>query len=93
MSGEVKGYRKVLPLAGHRCLGAHPCVEVRCECGWVSCPHSGEDARAEAYSEWRGHLVSHGAEREPIQTWLDRSEKERAKLYAKIKKNAEPSDV
>jgi hypothetical protein len=41
---------------GHKCLGARLAVEVYCECGWVSCPHTGEDARREAYSEWRTHV-------------------------------------
>lgn len=56
MKREMFGVQKVEPLAGHKCLGARMAVEVNCECGWVSCPHSGETARREAYSEWRGHV-------------------------------------
>lgn len=45
-------------VTGHKCLGARLAVEVNCECGWVSCPHSGDRARAHAYSEWRDHVRS-----------------------------------
>ena len=52
-------------LAGHKCLGVVRCFEVNCECGWVSCPHSGESSRAAAYSEWREHVRSkHTQEKE-----------------------------
>jgi hypothetical protein len=72
--------RKVLPLEGHKCLGARPAVVVYCECGWTSCPHTGESARGDAYSEWRDHTRSHGAAQEPAAQWLTREDRERAKL-------------
>jgi hypothetical protein len=43
-------------LKGHKCLGSRMKFEVYCECGWISCPHGGENARAHAYSEWRHHV-------------------------------------
>lgn len=49
--------RKVKPLSGHTCLGIFRKVEVACECGWNSCAHT---EWAEAYSEWRDHILSHG---------------------------------
>lgn len=52
------GTPKQPPLKGHKCLGARLAVEVYCECGWISCPHSGDHARAAAYSEWRDHVRS-----------------------------------
>lgn len=45
-------------LTGHKCLGARLAVEVYCECGWISCPHTGEHARGFAYSEYRDHVRS-----------------------------------
>jgi len=59
MAQEVFGTPKQPPLDGHKCLGAKMCFEVSCECGWVSCPHSGENSRAAAYSEWRDHVRMH----------------------------------
>lgn len=59
MARELFGTPKQKPLAGHKCLGATMCFEVDCECGWVSCAHRGENARAAAYSEWRDHVRSH----------------------------------
>jgi hypothetical protein len=52
------GSQPVAPLSGHKCMGAKMCFEVSCECGWVSCPHSGDGARGYAYSEWRDHVRS-----------------------------------
>jgi hypothetical protein len=75
--------RKVKPAPGHKCLGAVPAVEVYCECGWVSCPHTGERARTEAYAEWRDHARSHGGEEESFDTWYARDQKERTRLYGK----------
>lgn len=59
------GSAPVQPLNGHKCLGAWMCFEVKCECGWYSCPHSGENARGAAYSEWRDHVRSAHRKSEP----------------------------
>lgn len=59
MAKPIYGTPPVKKLAGHKCLGAVMCFEVHCECGWHSCPHSGEGARGLAYSEWRSHVRDH----------------------------------
>jgi hypothetical protein len=60
------GSAPVQSLSGHKCLGAKLCVEVSCECGWISCPHSGENARGAAYSEWRDQRSLRPQSRGPV---------------------------
>lgn len=52
----VCGETRLLPIEGHKCRGARMSIEVSCECGWTSHPHSGGRARSLAFAEWRTHV-------------------------------------
>lgn len=82
--GEPIVSRRPERLEGHKCLGAVHKFEVNCECGWVSCPHRD---RGEAYSEWRGHVLSHGGELEPWDRAEQRQRRAREKLFGKDPNN------
>lgn len=73
--------RKVKPLAGHKCEILKICFRTYCECGWSSCPHW---ERAEAYSEWREHVLSHGGEKETAAEHIARDAREKARLNKKF---------
>lgn len=78
--------RKVRPLAGHKCVITRTCFRTYCECGWSSCAHW---ERREAYGEWREHILSHGGEREPMETTMARERR----TVAKLMKRADARDA